>query len=136
MSSEEVPKDLSPFDAGEPNPYGAHFEGKSYLKMFAESPVGIANVTFEPGCRNHWHIHHKGGQVLICIAGCGWYQAWGEEPRGLHPGDVIAIPPEVKHWHGAAKDSWFSHIAVEVPAPGASTEWCGPVSDADYSKLP
>ncbi|MGI6009584.1 MAG: cupin domain-containing protein [Methanomethylophilus sp.] len=136
MSSNKVPEGFSPFDAGEPNPYGKYFDGQSYLKSFVTSPLGVANVTFEPGCRNHWHIHHKGGQILICVAGRGWYQAWGEKPQELHPGDVVNIPPEVKHWHGAAKDSWFSHIAIEVPAEGASNEWCEPVSDEDYSKLP
>ena len=95
-----------------------------------------ANVTFEPGCRNNWHIHHKSGQILLVTAGRGWYQEWGSPARELHPGDVVNIPPEVKHWHGAAKDAWFAHVAIEVPAEGAKNEWCEPVADADYEKLP
>ena len=93
------------------------------------------NVTFEPGCRNNWHIHHKGGQILLCTAGRGYYQEWGKEAQELHPGDVVNIPPEVKHWHGAAKDSWFAHLAVEVPAEGASNEWLEVVNEEDYEKL-
>ena len=93
------------------------------------------NVTFEPGCRNNWHIHHKGGQILLVTAGRGYYQEWGREARELKPGDVVQIPPEVKHWHGAAPDSWFAHLAVEVPAPGASNEWLEPVSQQEYGKL-
>ena len=94
-----------------------------------------ANVTFEAGCRNNWHVHHKGGQILLVTAGRGWYQAYGEAPRALKPGDVVNIPPEVKHWHGAAKDSSFAHIAIEIPAEGSSNEWLEPVSDEDYAKL-
>ena len=90
---------------------------------------------FEPGCRNNWHIHHKGGQILLCTAGRGYYQEWGKEAQELHPGDVVNIPPEVKHWHGAAKDSWFAHLAVEVPAEGASNEWLEVVNEEDYEKL-
>ena len=93
------------------------------------------NVTFEPKCRNNWHIHHKGGQILLVTAGRGWYQAWGEEPRELKAGDVVNIPAEVKHWHGAAKDSWFTHIAIEVPSEGGSNEWLEPVTDEEYNKL-
>ena len=99
----------------------------------------IFNVTFEPGCRNFWHIHHAskgGGQILLCTQGRGWYQEWGKEARELRPGDVVNIPPEVKHWHGAAKDSEFVHIAVEVPGEDYSTEWCEWVSDEEYFKLP
>jgi quercetin dioxygenase-like cupin family protein len=98
----------------------------------------LANVTFEPGCRNNWHIHHaakSGGQILVCIAGEGWYQEEGKEAVSLIPGSVITIPANVKHWHGAKKDSWFSHIAVEVPGEEASTEWCEAVSDEEYNKL-
>ena len=98
----------------------------------------MANVTFEPGCRNNWHIHHstsKGGQILICIAGEGWYQAEGKEPVSLKEGSVIVVPPNVKHWHDAKKDSWFSHIAFEIPGENTSTEWCEPVSDKEYLKL-
>ena len=104
-----------------------------------ETAVFLANVTFEPGCRNNWHIHLNadkgGGQLLICTAGEGWYQEEGKEAVSLVPGTVITIPPEVKHWHGAKKDSWFSHIAVEVPGENTSNEWCEAVSDEDYSKL-
>ena len=98
----------------------------------------MANVTFEPGCRNNWHIHHstsKGGQILICIAGEGWYQVEGKEPVSLKEGSVIVVPPNVKHWHDAKKDSWFSHIAFEIPGENTSTEWCEPVSDKEYLKL-
>ena len=95
----------------------------------------LANVTFEPGCRNNWHVHHKGGQILLCTDGEGWYQAWGEAARALRPGDVVCIPPETKHWHGAAKDAWFTHVAVEVPAEGGCSEWLEPVDDAQYGAL-
>ena len=98
----------------------------------------LANITFEPGCRNNWHIHHAakgGGQMLICTAGEGWYQEAGKEAVSLVPGTVIVIPPEVKHWHGAKKGSWFSHIAFEVPGEGCSNEWCEPVSDEEYENL-
>jgi quercetin dioxygenase-like cupin family protein len=101
--------------------------------MLTTTGVGIGNVTFEPGCRNNWHIHHKGGQILLVTAGRGYYQEWGQPARELHPGDVVNIPPEVKHWHGAAPDSWFAHLAVEVPAEGASNEWLEAVSDEDYA---
>lgn len=135
MTKEEELQQVSPFPAGVKNPYGAFFDGQSYLAMLVQGPVNVANVTFEPGCRNHWHIHHKSGQILIVTGGRGYYQAWGEEPRELHPGDVVDIPPEVKHWHGAAPDSWFSHIAVEAPQEGSGSEWCEPVSEEEYSKL-
>ena len=96
------------------------------------------NVTFEPGCRNNWHIHHAengGGQMLVCVYGRGWYQEWGKEAQELHPGDVVNIPPNVKHWHGAAADSWFQHLAIEVPGEGSSNEWLEPVDDEQYVKL-
>ena len=112
-----------------------YFVGQSYLNMLSTERVTIGNVTFEPGCRNNWHIHHKGGQILLCTAGRGYYQEWGKEAQELHPGDVVNIPPEVKHWHGAAKDSWFAHLAVEVPAEGASNEWLEVVNEEDYEKL-
>lgn len=129
-------KSISIFPLGEKNEaYAQYFTGQSYLAMLNQKEVHIANVTFEPGCRNHWHIHHKVGQILLVTAGRGWYQAWGEAARELHPGDVVYIPPEVKHWHGAAKDSWFAHIALAVPAEGASNEWCEAVSDAQYDAL-
>ena len=107
------------FPVGEKNEaFAEFFVGQSYLKMLTTEGVGIANVTFEPGCRNNWHIHHKGGQILLCTAGRGYYQEWGKDAVEMKPGDVMNIPPEVKHWHGAAPDSWFSHLAVEAPAEG------------------
>ena len=90
-------------------------------------------MTFEPGCRNNWHIHHKGGQILLCTAGRGYYQEWGRPARELRPGDVVSIPPEVKHWHGAAPDSWFAHVAISIP--GSKAEWLEAVDEADYQKL-
>ncbi len=131
-------KDL--FARGEENQaYASYFVGQSYLNMLSTQGVAIGNVTFEPGCRNNWHIHHAqsgGGQILLCTAGRGYYQEWGKEPQELHPGDVVNIPPEVKHWHGAAPDSWFSHLAVEVPGEECANEWLEPVSDEQYAKLP
>lgn len=127
---------LGVFPKGEKNiAFGKYFVGQSYLNMLSTQGVAIGNVTFEPKCRNNWHIHHKGGQILLCTAGRGYYQEWGKEAVEMNPGDVINIPPEVKHWHGAAPDSWFVHLAVEVPAEGASNEWLEPVSDDDYNKL-
>ena len=124
------------FEEGEENKaFAQYFVGKSYLKMLTTKGVGIGNVTFEPGCRNNWHIHHKGGQILLVTGGRGWYQEWGKAPRALKAGDVVEIAPAVKHWHGSAKDSWFSHLAVEVPAEGASNEWLEAVSDEDYANL-
>ena len=127
------------FERGPENTaYAAYFTGQSYLNMLSTQGVVIGNVTFEPGCRNNWHIHHAksgGGQILICTAGEGWYQEEGKEAVSLIPGAVIVIPPEVKHWHGAKADSWFSHIAVEVPGEGTSNEWLEPVDDESYSKL-
>ena len=125
------------FPIGAPNDaFAKYFIGQSYLAPLSTKQVGVYNVTFEPGCRNNWHIHHKGGQILLVTAGRGYYQEWGKEARELHPGDVVNIPPEVKHWHGAAHDSWFAHIAIEVPAEGAKNEWCEPVSEEEYKKLP
>ena len=130
------------FGIGEPNDaFAQYFVGNSYLKALTEfgtCPVFLANVTFEPGCRNNWHIHHAesgGGQILICTTGEGWYQEEGKKAVSLTPGTVITIPANVKHWHGAKKDSWFSHIAVEVPGENTSAEWCEPVSDEEYNKL-
>lgn len=123
----------SVFPLGDPNTaYAQYFIGNSYLAPLA-GPV--SNVTFEPGCRNNWHVHHKTGQILLCTGGRGWYQEWGEPARELRPGDVVDIPAEVKHWHGAAKDSWFTHIALSVPVEGASNEWLEPVDDGQYGKL-
>ena len=121
--------------------YAKYFIGNSYLNSLTETgkcPVFLANVTFEPGCRNNWHIHHAksgGGQILICVAGEGWYQEEGKEAQSLTPGTVVVIPEGVKHWHGAKKDSWFSHIAFEVPGEEASNEWLEPVEDAAYNGL-
>lgn len=120
--------------------YAQYFIGESFLNPLTnpENGLFLANVTFEPGCRNNWHIHHAtkgGGQLLVCTAGEGWYQEEEKEAVSLVPGTVITIPAEVKHWHGAKKDSWFSHIAVEVPGENCSNEWCEPVSDEEYGKL-
>lgn len=121
--------------------YAQYFIGNSYLNPLTdpkETSVFLANVTFEPGCRNNWHIHHAksgGGQLLICTAGSGWYQEEGNEAVSLEPGTVITIPPEVKHWHGAKSDSWFSHIAVEVPGEETINEWLEAVDDETYNKL-
>ena len=129
------------FGLGEPNTaYAKYFTGSSYLKPLTVpgETVFLANVTFEPGCRNNWHIHRAssgGGQILICVDGEGWYQEEGKEAVSLTPGTVITIPANVKHWHGAKAESWFSHIAVEVPGSDCSNEWCEPVSDEWYSAL-
>ena len=130
------------FGMGNPNDaFAQYFIGNSYLNPlneFGESPVFVANVTFEPGCRNNWHIHkasNGGGQILICTAGEGWYQEEGKEAKSLVPGTVITIPANVKHWHGAKADSWFSHIAVEVPGDDASNEWLEEVDDEHYKNL-
>lgn len=129
------------FGTGEANTaYAQYFIGNSYLNPLTnpKETVFLANVTFEPGCRNNWHIHHAksgGGQLLVCTAGEGWYQEEGKEAVSLVPGTVITIPAEVKHWHGAKKDSWFSHIAVEVPGEACTNEWCEPVSDEHYDAL-
>ena len=126
------------FALGEENPFGQYFVGQRYLKMLCTEGVGIGNVTFEPGCRNNWHIHHAkkgGGQILLCTAGRGWYQEWGKPAQQLHPGDVVKIPAGVKHWHGAAKDSWFAHLSVEVPGEETSNEWLEPVDDQSYNAL-
>ena len=126
------------FPIGEKNPYGQYFNGQSYLYALSTEQVPIFNVAFEPGCRNFWHIHHAkkgGGQILLVTAGRGYYREYGKEPRELHPGDVVNIPAGVKHWHGAAKDSWFAHLAIEVPAEDGGTEWCEPVDAEDYERL-
>lgn len=130
------------FGTGNPNDaFAKYFVGNSFLNPLTnpkDTAVFLANVTFEPGYRNNWHIHHAksgGGQLLICTAGEGWYQEEGKDAIELKEGSVITIPPEVKHWHGAKKDSWFSHIAVEVPGEETSNEWCEKVSDEEYNKL-
>lgn len=125
------------FGIGEKNTaYAKYFVGQSYLNMLTTERVVTANVTFEPGCHNNWHIHHKGGQILLVTSGRGYYQEWGKPAQELHAGDVVNIPPEVKHWHGAAPNSWFAHVAIEVPADGASNEWCEPVDEEAYNALP
>ena len=116
----------------------AFFSGQSYLAPVSTEQAAIWNVTFEPGCRNNWHIHHAksgGGQLLICVGGRGWYQAWGKEPVEMTEGTVINIPPEVKHWHGAAKDAWFAHLAIEIDGEETSNEWLEPVDESAYEKL-
>ena len=127
------------FPIGEPNnAYAKYFVGQSYLAPVSTNQVGIFNVTFEPGCRNNWHIHHAdkgGGQILVCVAGRGYYQEEGKEAVEMKPGDCINIPAGVKHWHGAASDSWFSHLAIEVPGENCSNEWLEAVSDDEYGKL-
>ena len=151
MAKEIWQEDIPPLDAkaahensmifplGAPNDaYAQYFIGQSYLAPLSAAQVGIANVTFEPKCRNNWHIHHAskgGGQILICIAGRGYYQEWGKEAVVMNAGDVINIPTGVKHWHGAAADSWFSHLAVEVPGENCSNEWLEAVEDDVYNKL-
>lgn len=118
--------------------FAQYFIGHSYIAPVSTEQVGIFNVTFEPGCRNNWHIHHAdkgGGQILICVAGRGYYQEWGQEAVEMKPGDCINIPVGVKHWHGAAPDSWFSHLAVEVPGENGSNEWLEPVDDEQYGVL-
>ncbi len=129
------------FGLGAPNTaYAQYFVGQSYLKPLTDSKetVFLANVTFSPGCRNNWHIHHAasgGGQILLCVEGEGWYQEAGKAPQSLHPGMAVTIPANVKHWHGAKKDCWFSHIAVEVPGTECHNAWCEPVSDVAYAAL-
>lgn len=127
------------FPIGKPNDaYARYFIGQSYLAPVSSEQVGINNVTFEPGCRNNWHIHHAtkgGGQLLVCVAGTGWYQEWGKPARLLRPGDVVNIPAGIKHWHGATADRWFAHLAIEVPGEKTSNEWLEPVTDEEYNKL-
>ncbi len=141
MEKNEFDK-VNVFGQGELNSgFAEYFIGNSYLNPLAkieDAKLSLFNVTFEPGCRNNWHIHHAGkggGQVLICVAGEGWYQEEGKEAIRLKPGMVITIPANVKHWHGAKKDSWFSHIAIEVPGEETSNEWCEAVTDEEYNKL-
>lgn len=124
------------FPIGAPNDgFAEYFTGQSYLAPVSTEQVGVFNVTFEPGCRNNWHIHHAsegGGQILICVAGHGYYQEWGKKAIEMHPGDCVNIPVGVKHWHGAAPDSWFSHLAIEVPGKDSSNEWLEAVDDDQY----
>ena len=128
------------FEIGEPNiAFEQYFVGKSYLKPLAKTDnVFVANVTFELSCRNNWHIHHSkknGAQILTCVDGEGWYQEEGKEPQSLKVGDVVIIPANVKHWHGAKKEKWFSHLAIEVLGENTSNEWCEKVTDEEYNKL-
>ncbi len=140
MNQEEFNK-KNIFGIGKPNiDYAQYFIGESYLNPLStgNGSLFVANVTFEPGCRNNWHIHHAtkgGGQILICTAGYGWYQEEGKEAQSLGPGSVVTIPANIKHWHGAKKDSWFSHIAIEIPGENTSNEWCEPVSNEEYNDL-
>ena len=141
MTTEEFNK-IDRFGVGEPNTaFAKYFIGASYLKPLTDIKGGeipIFNVSFEPGCRNNWHIHHStkgGGQVLICTAGSGWYQEWGKDAVSLEPGMVIVIPANVKHWHGAKKDSWFSHITFEPSGENTSNEWLEPVPNEVYEAL-
>ena len=136
MSSEQ---NAGMFGLGQPNDAFARYSvGQSYLNPLVTEGIGIFNVTFEPGCRNNWHIHHAskgGGQILLCTSGRGWYQEWGKPAQELHPGSVVRIPAGVKHWHGAAKDCWFAHVALEVPGEDSRNEWCEAVDKETYDKL-
>ena len=129
------------FGTGTPNTaYAKYFIGESYLNPLTkpEDRLHLLNVTFEPSCRNNWHIHHArsgGGQILLCVDGEGWYQEDGKSAQSLHPGDVVVIPPEVKHWHGAKANSWFSHLAIECPGEEISNEWLEAVTDEQYAAL-
>ena len=135
----EMRETSGPFPRGNANTaYARYFVGNSYLNRLSTEGVDISNVTFEPGCRNNWHIHHAdkgGGQILLVTGGRGYYQEWGKPARELHPGDVVNIPAEVKHWHGAAPTSWFAHLAIEVPGENTKNEWCEPVDAEEYGKL-
>ena len=141
LNKEEFEK-MNIFGTGEPNDgFAQYFVGNSFLNVLVDpktSALFLANVTFEPGCRNHWHIHHAskgGGQILICTAGEGWYQEEGKPAQSLTPGTVVVISAETKHWHGAKKDSWVSHISLEVPGENTSNEWLEPVDADAYEAL-
>lgn len=141
MNKEQFDKE-NVFGLGKPNEaFAQYFIGNSYLNLLTDmnkTSLFLANVTFEPGCRNNWHIHKftkDGGQILICVSGSGWYQEEGKEAISLVPGSVITIPANVKHWHGAKKDSWFSHIAIEVPGENTEAIWLEPVTDEEYNNL-
>ena len=124
------------FPLGEKNEvYAQYFKGQSYLQPLITDALNIANVTFESKCRNNWHIHHNGGQILLITSGRGYYQEWGKPAQELKAGDVVNIPAGVKHWHGASKDSWFSHVAIAVSLDCTTTEWLEEVSDEEYGKL-
>lgn len=140
MDIEQMKKDLgggNVFPIGEENvAFAKYFTGECYLNMLTTERVPVGLVTFAPGTINAYHIHHKGGQILLVTGGRGWYQEEGKPARELKAGDVVNISPEVKHWHGVAKDSWFQHLAVEVPAEGASNEWLEFLPEEEYDKLP
>lgn len=139
LSAKEQYQNTIFFPVGEPNAaYAQYFTGNSYLAEVASAPLPVHNVTFEPGCRNNWHIHHAktgGGQLLICVGGRGWYQEAGKQAVPMTPGTVITIPANAKLWHGAACNSWFSHLAISIPGEETSNEWCEPVSAAEYGEL-
>ena len=139
--NKEAFEQVNMFGTGTPNTaYAKFFIGDSFLNPLTDPKGSLfaANVTFEPACRNNWHIHKAskgGGQTLICVGGRGYYQEWGKAPVELLPGDAVHIPAGVKHWHGAAPDSWFSHLAIEVPGEDSSNEWLEPVDEKEYAKL-
>ncbi len=135
VASETGAKDVLFGFGNENTGFAQYFSGKSYLQPLTQGDINAANVTFEPGVRNNWHVHHKTGQTLLVVSGRGYYQEWGKPAQELKPGDTVSIPEGVKHWHGAAKDSWFTHIALSVPVEGASTEWLEPVSETEYRQL-
>ncbi|MCB2311920.1 cupin domain-containing protein [Clostridium tagluense] len=136
MYEKKALENVSDFTLGEENvAFAAYFIGKSYLSLLNDKEVGIYNVTFEPGCRNNWHIHHGCGQILICVGGHGWYQESGKDARLLKSADVVYIAPEIKHWHGAVNDEAFTHLSLSVPTEGSSNEWCEQVTDEEYNKL-
>ena len=138
MIDERIGVELSDFPVGDVNPVSEYFSGDTYLSVLSTEQVPTINVTFAPGCRNNWHVHHAtkgGGQMLICVFGRGWYQEWGKPAVSLTPDTVITIPANVKHWHGAKADSWFSHVAVEVAGTDAWNEWLEPVNADDYYAL-
>ena len=130
--NEVAPFSPSAWPLGEPNTaYARYFTGNSYLAVLDKS--GLCNVSFEPGCRNNWHVHHGAVQVLICVSGRGWYQEWGKPAVELKPGVTIAVPEGVKHWHGAAADSWMQHLTYHTDVrPGNNTEWLEAVDDSTY----
>ncbi|MBE6109327.1 MAG: cupin domain-containing protein [Erysipelotrichaceae bacterium] len=134
---EEEIRKVSPFETGGVNPVIQYCSGRSWLASLTgpDAQVDIANVTFEPGCRNNWHVHHGCQQILVCVGGEGWYQEWGKEAVKMVPGTVIEIPLDVKHWHGAAKDSWFEHLSIMSRTVSGSHEWLEPVDDETYNSL-
>ena len=130
-------EDVSPFEVGDVNPVAQYFTGETFLARLTgpDAQTDIFNVTFEPACRNNWHVHHGCQQILVCVGGKGWYQEWGKEPVLMTPGSVVEIPLDVKHWHGAAKDSWFSHLSVMSRTVEGSHEWLEPVDDEQYGAV-